>query len=120
MAPMHDDPLTQMGLQLVDADLKMDCALLVEVDDAAQKDQLHDRMTIAENRTRTAKYNQNGKKLVTERLLRIATYNYHMNRIAHPIFKEVSMRMNRLHEEAPGDVDGMEQQANYVPSKNIT
>ena len=46
MAPRHDDPLTQMGMRLVTAELKMECAILVEVGDETLLDRLKDRETL--------------------------------------------------------------------------
>ena len=53
MAPMHDGPLTQMGMQLVAEEFKMDCALLVEVDDAALQEIPQDRMMLEEKQNKT-------------------------------------------------------------------
>ena len=62
MAPRHYGPLTKMRTQRVTAELKLSCALLVEVGYAALQDILQDRMMIGENKTRTANHKQNGKK----------------------------------------------------------
>ena len=61
----HDDPLTQIGMQLATSGLKMDCALLVEVGDATLQDRPQDRMALGGNKTRSDKRKQNGKKLET-------------------------------------------------------
>ena len=85
MAPRHDDLLTQMGAQLVDAGLKMDCALLVEVDDAALRDILQDRMMLGgkqnEDRPSQTEEQEAGNRA---RTLRIATYNYLAQWLARP------------------------------------
>ena len=53
MEQRHDDPLTQMGVQLVTAELKMGCDILIEVGDATLQDLLQGRVVLEEKQKRT-------------------------------------------------------------------
>ena len=52
-APRYDGPLTQMGVHIVTAELKMNCTILVEVGETTLRDHTQDRETLEENRTET-------------------------------------------------------------------
>ena len=115
MAPGHDDPQTQMGVQIFTAELRMERTILIEVEGATLQDLLQDMVTLEEkqnkNRPPTTERQEIGNQPCTRRA---PMFNYLVNWIARPIFKEESIRANRFHEPAPDEVDRMEHRIHYV------
>ena len=87
-APRHDDALTQMGVQIVTAELRKGCALPAEVDEETLQRHVQDRTTLAErrseNRQPQSELHEVGNRPM---ILRIATFNYLETWTAQPIFK---------------------------------
>ena len=79
-APRHDDPLAPMGMQIATADLKMGCALLVEVDETTLQGHIRDRTTLEDKQNRN-RQPQTEKQEVGSRAmaLRISMFNYIAN-----------------------------------------
>lgn len=92
-APRQDDAITQMGVQIVTAELGVGCALLVEVDEETLKGHVQDRTTLGERQNKSRKPQTEQQEIGRRpRILRIATLRYLAIWMTHPLFKNESTR----------------------------